>query len=271
MLIFLREGPGAQAWPLARAATAPCCTLFLCSWRPPRPAGQARKAHKFIAFLPFNTFGVVDLQQTESFHAYDMCARCHEAAIFPGFAGARFRPWWGLPLREADNNADTARHKGNALNTTNAGGKAVLVTWQANYALGMAEIDEQHKMLFDIMSRLWDGIVRNARASEMTPMLDELERYTVMHFTEEETFMRSIGYPQIDAHVALHRRFVQKITEEKAKTEQGERTSLELLHFLRDWLVNHILVEDKRYVAQFHTEKRSTSLLGRFFARLSGA
>ena len=102
-------------------------------------------------------------------------------------------------------------------------------------------------------------------------MLDELERYTVMHFTEEEIFMRSIGYPQIDAHVAMHRRFVQKITEEKAKTEQGERTSLELLHFLRDWLVNHILVEDKRYVAQFHTEKRSTSLLGRSFARLSGA
>ena len=101
--------------------------------------------------------------------------------------------------------------------------------------------------------------------------LEDLERYTVLHFTEEETFMRSIGYPQIDAHVALHRRFVQKITEEKAKTEQGERTSWELLHFLRDWLVNHILVEDKRYVAQFHTEKRSTSLLGRFFARLSGA
>lgn len=185
--------------------------------------------------------------------------------------GGKVQARWGLPLREADNNADTARHKGNALNTTNAGGKAVLVTWQANYALGMAEIDEQHKMLFDIMNRLWDGIVRNARASEMTPMLEELERYTVMHFTEEETFMRSIGYPQIDAHVALHRRFVQKITEEKAKTEQGERTSLELLHFLRDWLVNHILVEDKRYVAQFHTEKRSTSLLGRFFARLSGA
>ena len=271
MLIFLREGPGAQAWPLARAATAPCRTLFLCSWRPPKPAGQARKAHKFIAFLRFNTFGVVDLQQTESFHAYDMCARCHEAAIFPGFARGQGSGPVGPPAQGGWQQCRHSTTQGDSLNTTNAGGKAVLVTWQANYALGMAEIDEQHKMLFDIMSRLWDGIVRNARASEMTPMLEELERYTVMHFTEEETFMRSIGYPQIDAHVALHRRFVQKITEEKAKTEQGERTSLELLHFLRDWLVNHILVEDKRYVAQFHTEKRSTSLLGRFFARLSGA
>ena len=56
--------------------------------------------------------------------------------------GGKVQARWGLPLREADKNADTARHKGNALNTTNAGGKAVLVTWQANYALGMAEIDE---------------------------------------------------------------------------------------------------------------------------------
>lgn len=80
--------------------------------------------------------------------------------------GGKVQARCGLPPREADKNADTARHKGNALNTTNAGGKAVLVTWQTNYALGMAEIDEQHKMLFDIMNRLWDGIVRNARASD---------------------------------------------------------------------------------------------------------
>ena len=146
---------------------------------------------------------------------------------------------------------------------------ATLVHWQNSYALGMEEIDEQHKMLFDIMNRLWDGIVRNAPAASMTPLLEELERYTVLHFTEEETFMRSIHYPQIDAHMALHRRFVQKIQDEKAKTMNGQPTSLELLHFLRDWLVNHILVEDKRYVAQFHTEKRSPSLLGRFFARLT--
>ena len=145
---------------------------------------------------------------------------------------------------------------------------APLVTWQNSYALGLEEIDEQHKMLFDIMNRIWEGIVRNADATTIGSALEDLERYTVLHFTEEETFMRSIGYPQIDAHVALHRRFVQKLTDAKAKPEQGDRTSLELLHFLRDWLVNHILVEDKRYVTQFQTEKHHTSLLGRFFARL---
>ena len=169
---------------------------------------------------------------------------------------------------------------------------ASLVTWQDDYALGLEEIDAQHKTLFDIMNRLWAGIVSNAALAEMAQVLQELEHYTVQHFTEEEMFMRGIGYPHFDAHVAdagqdklndlgigyphfdahvaLHRRFVQKIVDEKNKILHGQRPSLELLHFLRDWLANHILVEDRRYTQQFHAEEHSTSLLGRFFGRFQG-
>lgn len=143
-----------------------------------------------------------------------------------------------------------------------------LVNWQDNYALGLDEIDEQHRMLFDIMNRLWAAILRNAEGQELGSILEDLERYTVLHFTEEETFMRSIAYPDFDAHIAYHRTFVKKLLDEKMAARAGQQVSLELIHFLRDWLVNHILVEDKRYAAQFRTEKRSSSLLGRFFARL---
>lgn len=143
-----------------------------------------------------------------------------------------------------------------------------LVTWQDSYALGLEEIDDQHKMLFDIMNRLWSAILQKAEGQVIAGILEDLERYTVLHFTEEETFMRSIAYPDFDAHIAYHRKFVRHLLEEKAAAHAGQQVSLELIHFLRDWLVNHILVEDKRYAAQFNTEKRSASLLGRFFARL---
>lgn len=144
--------------------------------------------------------------------------------------------------------------------------KPSLVMWQDSYALGMLEIDDQHKMLFDIMNRLWDGIVRGDKPADQAVLLGELERYTVTHFLEEELFMRSIEYPRIEEHMRMHHHFVQKIIDEKKRVMQGEQVSLNLLHFLRDWLANHILVEDKRYVSQFHEEKRSTSLLGRMFA-----
>ncbi|NMG50590.1 bacteriohemerythrin [Azoarcus communis] len=145
---------------------------------------------------------------------------------------------------------------------------AMLVTWQDGYALDLDEIDDQHRMLFDIMNRLWSAIIRRAETVELGGILEDLERYTVLHFTEEETFMRSISYMDFDAHCEQHRRFVDYIIQEKRSALAGRQVSLELIHFLRDWLVNHILVEDKRYADQFRQERRPVSLLGRFFARL---
>lgn len=142
-----------------------------------------------------------------------------------------------------------------------------LVIWQEKYALGMPEIDDQHRMLFDIMNKVWDGIIRNADSSIMEIALEDLERYTMLHFTEEEIFMRNINYPHFNQHVFLHQKFVERISNEKNKAQQGQKISLELLHFLRDWLVNHILVEDRRYVELFHKEQKSKSLLSRFFGR----
>lgn len=145
---------------------------------------------------------------------------------------------------------------------------AMLVTWQDGYALDLDEIDDQHRMLFDIMNRLWSAIIRRAETVELGGILEDLERYTVLHFTEEETFMRSISYMDFDEHIEQHRRFVDYIIQEKRSALAGRQVSLELIHFLRDWLVNHILVEDKRYADQFRQERRPVSLLGRFFARL---
>lgn len=143
-----------------------------------------------------------------------------------------------------------------------------LVAWQDKYALDMDEIDEQHKMLFDIMNRLWAAIVKHVESEEIGRVIADLERYTVLHFTEEETFMRSIGYVHFDAHAGHHRKFIEQLGKEKQRAYAGQEISLELLHFLRDWLVNHILVEDRRYALWFQAEKRNKSALGRFFARL---
>ena len=144
-----------------------------------------------------------------------------------------------------------------------------IVTWRDEYALGMSEIDAQHKTLFEIMNRLWDAIVRAAPPAEIGVILDALENYTVMHFREEESFMRNIHYPKMRAHVELHRHFVKRVREERIAALDGRPSSLELLHFLRDWLVSHILIEDKSYAVQFRAEKRSQSVLARFFAKLT--
>lgn len=141
-----------------------------------------------------------------------------------------------------------------------------LVDWKPAYSLGMAEIDEQHQVLFDIINAMWSNVVNRERGAAVLDTLDELERYTVTHFIAEETFMRSHGYSGFDEHKQQHDRFIERIRNERLCIEAGGPVSLDMINFLKDWLVNHILVQDKAYAAEFETKKLGA--LGSFFSRL---
>ncbi|THF66624.1 bacteriohemerythrin [Pseudothauera nasutitermitis] len=147
-------------------------------------------------------------------------------------------------------------------------GKDSLVAWDESYSLGLEEIDDQHKVLFDIMNHLWSAIVRRTDSSEMLRILAELERYTVTHFSAEEAYMQSTGYAGLAAHRAQHEQFVARVNAARADIQQGKQISLELLQFLRDWLVRHIQVEDRAYAQACARSTQGRGLLGRFFGRL---
>jgi len=158
-----------------------------------------------------------------------------------------------------------------------------LIKWSASYDLGVEEIDIQHRSLVDLLNQVWEGIVYRADRSEVLRVLDELERYTVDHFTEEELYMWEINYPGFNDHTKLHRVFIARIEAEKQVVIQGGDLSLNLVHFLKDWLINHILVQDKAYAeyaqrkpalaseqidAQDNNEIVGDSLVRRIFKRV---
>lgn len=143
---------------------------------------------------------------------------------------------------------------------------AALVTWSDEFTLGMQEIDEQHRVLIELINRVWVAVVKRVDRAEALPILEELEKYTITHFTAEEVFMREIAYADFREHKIEHDTFVSRIAAEKAKIAAGQPVALELVHFLKDWLINHILVADKAYADQYR--KQSSGILGRFFKRL---
>lgn len=141
-----------------------------------------------------------------------------------------------------------------------------LVKWNHNYELGLNEIDDQHKSLFHIINKTWDAIILPADRSVVLKLLEELEIYTLAHFADEETFMRVTNYPGFDAHKLAHQNFVTRIAKEKAGVINGAHLTLDLMHFLKDWLIDHILVSDKSY-AEFTRRSAKKSMIGRFFKR----
>lgn len=143
-----------------------------------------------------------------------------------------------------------------------------LVAWSDDFNLGMQEIDAQHSILIDLINQVWVAVVKKPDRAEALRVLEELEKYTITHFTAEEIFMREINYGNFDLHKEEHTKFVARIAEEKAKVVAGDAVTLGIIHFLKDWLINHILVADKQYALEFKKRSEPASVLGRFFKRL---
>ena len=90
------------------------------------------------------------------------------------------------------------------------------------------------------------------------------------HFTAEEALMRCMNYPQLDAHKDEHKLFITRVAEEKERAQRLEQISLDMMYFLKDWLVDHILVSDRSYagfvLSQGKSERRS--VFGSLFHKL---
>lgn len=142
------------------------------------------------------------------------------------------------------------------------------IRWESAYALDLPEIDNQHRELLEVMNTLWACVVKAAPEKELEDVLDQLREYTRTHFVAEETLMRIQQYPQLDAHMKQHQDFIDQLTQAKGKLATNPAAALELLGFLKDWLVNHIDRSDRHYADHFLRAKPEGGLFKRLFKKL---
>jgi methyl-accepting chemotaxis protein/hemerythrin len=84
--------------------------------------------------------------------------------------------------------------------------------------------------------------------SAMGAILDRLVEYTGSHFATEEKFFAQYGYSEEKPHVEIHRKLVAQVVDFQQQFKSGNATmSMDLMAFLKDWLVNHIQGTDKKY------------------------
>jgi hemerythrin len=127
-----------------------------------------------------------------------------------------------------------------------------IVDWTDKYSVAIESIDNDHKQLIGIINQLFNAMTKGEGAKVISPLVDELQKYTVYHFNREETFFRMTNYPNAFQHNQEHALFIQKVKEFKTKIGSGNTTfSPDLLNFLRDWLLNHITNVDAMYAEHF--------------------
>lgn len=127
--------------------------------------------------------------------------------------------------------------------------KAKFIEWDPSYNVGIESIDEDHMRLVETMNLLHEGIMEGKRVAAMQKTLQMLLNYTREHFGKEEDLLRRAKYPRLNEHIEEHSRFVAKVTEYLETFLQGKTAfSLQLLNFMKNWLLSHILTEDRNYI-----------------------
>ena len=122
------------------------------------------------------------------------------------------------------------------------------ITWTENFSVGVMQLDKQHKRLIQILNRLIENPQTTTRSETISDLLNDMTNYAQEHFTTEEELMRQYDYPRIEEHIAQHHAFRRKTGEFCMATMNEVGTVPEnMLQYLRNWLVEHILKSDMAY------------------------
>ncbi len=123
-----------------------------------------------------------------------------------------------------------------------------LIEWSEEYSVNCSEIDEQHKVLFDLINQLYSKF-SDTDKDTILDILNELYKYTDEHFRTEEVLFDIYKYPHTEEHKKEHKDFVDKVAEFTKKFEEGdEMLTFDILFFLKDWIIEHILYSDRKYI-----------------------
>jgi hemerythrin-like metal-binding protein len=128
-----------------------------------------------------------------------------------------------------------------------------LMPWNDSLKVHVKLVDEQHKRLVDLINDLHRAMRSGKSNGEMGYILDELVDYTNVHFTDEEKLMEQAGYSDLENHKKVHRKLVQQVVDFQTKFHAGNTTmSMDIMDFLKDWLLKHINGTDKKYASTMH-------------------
>ncbi|MCW8850469.1 MAG: bacteriohemerythrin [Melioribacteraceae bacterium] len=124
------------------------------------------------------------------------------------------------------------------------------ILWRRGMSVANDVIDHDHHFMINFINTIELVLQKPEEKEMLMEVLDQLHEYSINHFRREETIQRKIEYPQSLNHRNSHstlladlEKLIGEIKESKSTEEISER-SPEIINFLRNWLINHVLNED---------------------------
>lgn len=125
--------------------------------------------------------------------------------------------------------------------------KMAYLKWDESFSVGDKSMDDQHKLLFKYVGEFYDAVKKHERTIILTGIMEKILEYTRYHFKQEEFLMESSGYPGLELHKKIHQNLIQSVEDFKSALSHGKNVDIEVKHFLKQWLVDHIKCADQDY------------------------
>jgi len=124
-----------------------------------------------------------------------------------------------------------------------------LITWTDKFSVGVEVLDADHRKLVGMLNDLYDSIAVGRGRDAIGRTLDGLIAYTKTHFEREEKLFAQTGYAAAEAHHKEHADLTMQViaVQEKYRAGVTGTLSLEVMNFLKNWLINHIQGSDRKY------------------------
>lgn len=126
--------------------------------------------------------------------------------------------------------------------------QTLALEWDEKYSVGVTVLDHQHQQMFRMINDLVNIIQGVPEKERIARLLDAIVEYKRVHFATEEGYFREFNFEGAAEHIAEHRKFDEALNGLREK-HAGDTFGLafELIDFLEDWLVQHLLHTDQQY------------------------
>lgn len=124
--------------------------------------------------------------------------------------------------------------------------------WKAEYSVGVTHFDNQHKRMFEFINELGRAVNEIEEEAVLNEILERLVNYTEVHFRDEETNMARYNFPGFTKHKDEHEALTRRVCTYHQNFKSGKISAPDVMTFLQNWILGHILQTDMDYRSLLH-------------------
>ncbi|HVZ82229.1 MAG TPA: bacteriohemerythrin [Terracidiphilus sp.] len=123
---------------------------------------------------------------------------------------------------------------------------------------GIESLESDHLKMMALANELHDSVCAHAAPEAVAALIDQLAAYTEAHFACEEKLLVQMGSPDAAEHRHEHENMSAWIAEMRMRLKCGSLpvASIEVVGYLRDWILEHVVRSDQSYLSELAARER---------------